>query len=1033
MYITNVAIKRSTAVFVLIAGITIAGSSSYISLPREASPDITIPFIIVNTPYLGVSPSDVESLVTKPIEKKLQSIENVKEIRSASGEGFSRITVEFDPTVDIPDALQKVRNKVDQAKPDMPEDIEEPIISEINFSNLPVMIINISGKYGLERLKKIGDDFKDRIERIPGILSVTLTGGLEKEVEVNADPAKLRFYNISVDDLLKTIKDENLTIPGGSFDLGNYKYEIRVPGEFKNPALIENLVLKMKGGRPIYLRDVAEINFGFKEVESYARLNDVTCISLSITKRSGENLIRISDEIRELINDAKTVYPSGTSFSITSDKSEDIRKLVDDLENNIISGLILVLLVLFTFLGFRTALFVALAIPFSMLISFITLEVFGLTLNMVVLFSLILALGMLVDNAIVIVENIYRLAESGMNIKEAARKGTSEVGIPVVVATVTTICAFFPILFWPGIMGEFMGFLPKTVIIALCASLFVALIINPVFCASMLKIKSGGNSESKENNDGISIKLYRIFLIKALSHPFITLFLSFFTLVFVLVLYYFFGHGVQFFPDSDPAKIFIEIETPVGSNLATTNSITKQIEEQLIKIKDIKQYVSNVGITTGVFNNVGGSGPSNRARIAVDFVEMKERAQSSFTTIDDIRRETELIAGAKIKVEMERHGPPSGPPVNIEISGDDYKILGNIALKVQGRIRNIKGLVDLDNDYKTGRPELMVGIDREKAALFGLSTRKIANTIRTAIKGTKASTYRKYEDEYDIIVRFKEKNRSSIQDLRDIHIAHEGKQIPLSDIASFELISGAGTLLRKDLRKVVTVSAKVEGRLPAEVLEEVRQIVKDLNLPDGYNIEYTGENEEQQKSETFLKKAFLIAVILIAFVLVFEFNSIMTASIIMLAVILSLIGVFAGLLITGTPFGVIMTGLGVISLTGVVVNNAIVLLDYMLKLRYKGMEKTKAVVTAGTTRFRPVLLTAVTTVLGLVPMATGYYFDFKNMEWITGSESSQWWGPMAVAVIFGLSFATILTLVVVPVIYSVLDDAKVKAERWLAG
>ncbi len=350
MHITNFAIKRSTAVFVLVIGLIIVGTTSYINLPREASPDITIPFIIVNTPYLGVSPSDVESLVTQPIEKELQSIQNVKEIRSASSEGFSMITIEFDPHVDIPDALQKVRNKVDQAKPELPEDIEEPVISEINFSNLPVMIINISGNYGLERLKDVGDDIKDKVERIRGILSVTLTGGLEKEVEINIDPAKLRFYNISVDDLLKTIRDENLTIPGGSFNLGNYKYQIRVPGEFKTPSLIENLVLKMVGGRPVYLRDVAEVKYGFKEIESYARLNDVTCISLSITKRSGENLIRISDEIKELINNTKTVYPDGTSFSITSDKSEDIRKLVDDLENNIISGLILVLLVLFIFL-----------------------------------------------------------------------------------------------------------------------------------------------------------------------------------------------------------------------------------------------------------------------------------------------------------------------------------------------------------------------------------------------------------------------------------------------------------------------------------------------------------------------------------------------------------------------------------------------------------------------------------------------------------------------------------------------------------
>jgi len=1032
MYITDLAIKRSTAVFVLVAGIIIAGTSSYISLPREASPDITIPFIIVNTPYFGVSPADVESLVTQPIEKELKSIENVKEIRSASSEGLSGITIEFEPDVDIQGALQKVRDKVNQAKSELPQDIEEPVISEINFSNLPVMIINISGNYSLELLKDVGEEVKDEIEKIPGILGVTLTGGLEREVKVNIDPAKLRYFDISVDDVIKTIRDENLTVPGGSMDLGNYKYQIRVPGEFEAPEVIESLVLKMKGPKPVYIRDVARVEYGFKEVESYARLNNVQCISLSITKRSGENLIRISDEIKELIKNAKTAYPSGTDFSITSDKSEDIRKLVDDLENNIISGLILVVLVLFLFLGFRTAIFVALAIPFSMLISFVTLEAFGVTLNMVVLFSLILALGMLVDNAIVIVENIYRLAEEGMDMKEAARKGTSEVGIPVMIATVTTICAFFPILFWPGIMGEFMSYLPITLIITLLASLFVALVISPVLCASMLKVKPRGGAVSDRTDVRMLVKLYRALLKKALGHPFITLFSSAMTLILALVLYYFLGQGVQFFPDTDPAKIFIEIETPIGSNLEATNNITKKVEEQLKEAKDIKQYVANVGITTGIFNNIGGSGPSNMARIAVDFIDMKNRAQSSFVTTEEIRKRTADMVGAKIRVEMESNGPPSGPPVNIEISGDEYKILGDIASKVEGKIKKITGLVDLDNDYKIGRPEIMVRIDREKAAHYGLGTRKIANTISTAIKGTKSSSYREYEDEYDIMVRFQEDSRSSIQNMREIYIAHEGKQIPLSNIANIELSSGAGTLLRKDLKKVVTVSAKVESRLPANALQEVQEVLKDLKLPDGYNIEYTGEKEEQQKSEVFLKKAFMIAVLLIAFVLVLEFNSILTSSIIMLSVLLSLIGVFIGLLITGTPFGVIMTGIGVISLAGIVVNNAIVLLDYMLQLRDKGVEKIDALVTAGITRFRPVLLTAVTTILGLIPMATGYYFDFKKMEWISGSESSQWWGPMAVAVIFGLSFATVLTLIVVPVLYSVLDGAKVKARGWFA-
>lgn len=1035
MFITDLAIRRSTAVFVLVAVILVSGTSSYISLPREASPDISIPVIIVSTPYFGVSPSDMETLVTQPIEKELKNIANVKEILSASSEGFSSITIEFEPDTDIDNAMQRVRDKVDQAKPDLPEDAEEPVITEINFSNFPVMIINISGDYSLQTLKDVGKNLEDRIESIPGVLDVTLAGGLEREVKVNLDPEKLRYYNLEVKDVIDTIKDENLTIPGGSIDIGSYKYLVRVPGEFKTTGIIGDLVVKVRDGRPIYIRNIADVEYGFKEAGSHARLNSVQCVSLSITKRSGENLIRISDDIKALIEREKLNYPPGTTFSITADASDDIRKMVDDLENNIISGLILVFLVLVAFLGFRTSLFVALAIPLSMLISFSALQAMGFTLNMVVLFSLILALGMLVDNAIVIVENIYRHGEEGFAMGEAARRGTREVAMPVIVATVTTLCAFFPIIFWPGIMGEFMKYLPKTLIITLSASLFVAMVINPVFCATLLRVRPRNGKMHEREDHLLLVRWYRSFLRSALKRPALTLSASAATLVVVLILYLIFGYGTQYFPATDPSKVFIDIETPLGTNLDTTDIIGREVEKEMKNQSDIKHYVANIGVSTGRFDFGGGSesGPSNKARIAVDFVDMEKRLQSSEITAEEIRRSVSGITGAVIKVQKERHGPPTGPPVNIEISGKDYGLLGKLAEEVKRRIKDIPGVVDLDDDYKVGRPEVRVWIDREKAAIYDLTTKKISNTIRTAIRGTEASTFREYEDEYDITVRFREEKRSSIQDIKDIMIAHEGKQIPLSNIARVELSGGPGTIMRKDLKRVVTVSSQVEGRLKTKVLGEVRESLASIDLPRGYRIEYTGENVERKKSEGFLKKAFLLAVLMIAFLLVLEFNSIVTSGIIMLSVILSMIGVFIGLLITKTPFGVIMTGIGVISLAGVVVNNAIVLLDYTIQLRERGLHNMEAIVTAGMTRLRPVLLTAVTTILGLIPMATGYYFDFKKMAWITGSESAQWWGPMAVAVIFGLAFATLLTLVVVPVLYSVLESAKERVRRWIGG
>ncbi|MDT8318167.1 MAG: efflux RND transporter permease subunit [bacterium] len=1032
MSITDFAIKRSTAVFVLVLIILVTGTASYMSLPREASPDITIPVIIVSTPYFGVSPADMETLVTQPIEKELKNIGDVKEIRSSSSEGVSSITIEFEPDTDIDGALQKVRDKVNLAKAELPADAEEPFIQEINFSNFPIMIINISGPYGLQRLKKVAEELEDKIEGVPGVLDVTLTGGLEREVKVNLDPEKMRYYNLAVKDVIDTIRDENLTIPGGSIDLGSYKYLVRVPGEFKTTGIIGDLVVKVRDGRPVYIRDVAEVIYGFKEVSSYARLNSVQCVSLSITKRSGENLIRIADEIKALIDLEKVRQPSGTVYSITADASNDIRKMVDDLENNIISGLILVLLVLLAFLGFRTALFVALAIPFSMLISFFVLQALGFTLNMVVLFSLILALGMLVDNAIVIVENIYRHGEEGVDMNEAASRGTSEVALPVIVATVTTLCAFFPMIFWPGIMGEFMNYLPKTLIITLSASLFVALVINPVLCARLLKVKkvrSGSIAEGEDHKP--MVRWYRDFLTAALKWPILTIAASVASLVIVLALYAKLGSGVEFFPETDPSKIFVDIEAPLGTRLDVTDSIMKKAESGLAAYPNVKQYVANSGVSTGKFDMGGSSGgPANKGRISIDFIDMEKRSRSSELTADDIRKELASITGAVIKLQKEHHGPPTGPPINVEISGDDYALLGELSEKARRIISDVKGVVDLDDDYKVGNPEIRIWIDREKAAVYDLSTKTISDTVRTAIKGTEASSYREFEDEYDITVRFKEGKRSSIQDIKDIIVGHEGKQIPLVNVASVQFSSGPGRIMRKDLKRVVTISAEVEGRLKTDALEEVQQILKGLDLPPGYSIEYTGEQEEQKKAEAFLERAFVMAVLSIAFILVLEFNSIVTSSIIMFSVVLSLIGVFIGLMLTATPFGIIMTGIGVISLAGVVVNNAIVLLDYTIQLRERGIERLDAIITAGMTRLRPVLLTAVTTILGLIPMATGFYFDFKKMHWIIGSESAQWWGPMAVAVIFGLAFATVLTLIVVPVLYLLFDRAAVKVKEW---
>ncbi len=1023
MNITEIALKNRLSTFVLMFIVIVLGFQSYIKLPKESSPDIKIPYIIVSTPYFGVSPEDMENLVTRPIERKLKGLADVKEIRSTSQESYSTVVIEFVAGTDVDNALQKVREKVDLAKPDLPKDAEDPVLSEINFSDLPIMILNISGKMGLVGLKQIAEDLKDEIETIPGVLNVNITGGLTREVQVNVDPQRLRYYNLGVEDVIEAVQNEHLNTPGGSIDLGTTKYLVRVPGEFVVPENMKNIVVKVEGGRPIFMRDLAQVIYSFKERDSISRLNGEETVSLAITKRSGSNLIEIADRVKAQIETMKQKVPVGVEMSITGDQSTDIRKMVKELENNIISGLVLVVLVLLVVMGTRNAFLVGTAIPLSMLLTFLVLRIMGETMNMVVLFSLILAVGMLVDNAIVIVENIYRHHQEGKTIPQAALAATNEVAIPVATSTLTTVVAFAPLLFWPGIVGEFMYYLPLTVIISLTASLFVALVFNPAICSRFMKPSQQHRViEASEQNLGMVLRSYLRFLRAAMKRPLLTFSASVGLLIAVAMLYGVFGHGVEFFPDTDPNKVYVDVNAPSGTNLETSDKMVRQVEQVVKVLPDVKNCVANVGSQGSDMNFSFGGGTPNKSRVMVDMADFDDRSQSSRLTRDQLREKLTGITGADIEVNQEENGPPTGDPINIEIAGDDYQVLGRLAGAIREQIRGVAGVVDIKDDYDAALPEIRVTVDREKAALLGLNTRDVAMTVRTAVNGTEASKYRIGEDEYDITVRYAKDSRASVEDLQRVNVFHEGEQIPLPNIARIESSSGVGTIQHKDLKRVVTVSAKVDGRNENTALHECMDKLAKYNLPTGYFIEFTGQNEEQNESQEFLTQTFFVALFLIALVLISQFNSLILPLIIMFSVILSLIGVLIGLMVTGTSFGIIMTGLGVISLAGVVVNNAIVLIDYIQQLRHRGLEKVDAVITAGLVRFRPVMLTAITTVLGLVPLATGIGFNFIDFKWEIGGESSQWWGPMAIAVIFGLTFATLLTLVYVPVMYKLLTD-----------
>jgi multidrug efflux pump subunit AcrB len=1253
--VTDTAISLRIAILVLTVIAVVGGVFSYVTLPKESNPSIEIPTIVITTLYAGASPSDVENLITQRIEREIQAINGIDEIRSTSTEGVSTIVVEFTPEVAMDEANQKVRDKVDLAKPELPGDVEEPIISEVDPSEFPIMTVNLAAEYSLARLKELAEDLEDELESIASVLEVDLVGGLEREVRVEVDLAKLQGYNLSFKDISKVVQNENTNIPGGSIDVDELNYLVRVDGQFTNPREIEGLLVKAPGGKPIYVRDVAQVLFGFEDRESHARLRVLRretpegelvevgeetytqVISLNVKKRSGTNIIETSEGVRAVLEDFP--FPPGTDILITGDQSKDVRRLVKDLENNIISGLLFVVGVLLFFLGVRTSILVGVAIPLSMLISFIVFSVMGQTLNFIILFSLIIALGMLVDNAIVIVENIYRYLEEGHGHWEAARRGTAEVGTAVVASTATTVAAFVPMLFWPGIIGEFMGFMPLTLIITLSCSLFVALVINPVvtgylarvpgadrrapsprlralglgaFAAALLvlglarpvtlavvagtgavvyllhtRLLSRIADRFTERGLPAVVEWYRGFLVTMLDrdygvrwafgrnatglasfalgagllalgggifavaglppaavllvpggllallgltgvlvHSLETLALGrmvsvkiglvggaviaaalglralaeggiapevglaaavlpgtavlfgllgrvvlgtrrhliltdnrakllntvFGLLIGIVIAFGVAPTGVEFFPTTDPNQIVITVEGRLGMNLEASNEIARATQRRLDGLLEssprAEANIENILVNVGVGGDAafgGGARSPERSRLRVNLVDYDDRNESSQVTLQRIRREIRNLAGVDVTIDKDQQGPPTGPPVNIEISGPDFDEIVRISEEVKAKLTRaaergeLEGLVDVRDNLDTGRPELQVRVDRERAARFGLSTAQIASTVRTAIAGEEVSKFRDGEDEYDIRVRLAESDRASLEAIRNLTFRHEGAQIPLVAVADVETGSGLGSITRLDQSRVVTVEGDAATGVNAQaLLGRVKAFLADYQagLPPGYTLAYTGESEDQQKSFSFLTRAFLIAAALIFMILVAQFNRVIGPLIIMVAVALSLIGVLLGLIVTRTPFG-LMSFIGIISLAGIVVNNNIVLIDYTMQLRARGLEKQAAIVEAGATRLRPVLLTALTTVLGLIPLVFGLNIDFIGYlasfdpDFQLGSQNTQFWGPMGTAIISGLTFATFLTLVIIPVMYSLFDSAAGRLGRFL--
>ncbi|GAB2990604.1 efflux RND transporter permease subunit [Cyclobacterium sediminis] len=1117
--ISSLSVDNRTSVVILTLIITFLGMFAYRTMPKESFPEIVIPTVYVGTAYPGNSPVDMENLISRPIEKELKSINNLKDVSSTSIQDFSSIVVEFNPNVEISKAIQDVKDAVDKAKSELPNDLDrDPDVLEVNTSEFPIMNVNISGNYTEQELKTYGEYLEDEIEKLTEISSADLSGTIEREIRINADLYKMEALGVTFSDISGAVSDENVTISGGNILSGDYRRTLRIDGEFAKPIEIEDVIVKTENNNIVYLRDVAEVEDTYKERESFARSKKLPVVTINVIKRSGENLLDASDKIKALIDEVKiNKFPEDLEVTITNDQSKTTRSQVDNLENSIISGVILVVLVLMFFLGFRNALFVGIAIPLSMFISFLVLNSLGVTLNLMVLFSLILALGMLVDNGIVVVENIYRLMQEGKSPVRAAKEGVGEVAWPIITSTATTLAAFLPLAFWDDIIGEFMKYLPITLIIVLSSSLFVALVINPVLTALFMKVQDVDKQKPVQKPMIVAavltalaivsyflawiafgnllflaalLVIFNVFFLRRAIRWFQNVFLvrledlyektllfalrgykpylffggTLILLVLSLGLLYVSAPKILFFPDNQPALISIYVEKPIGTDITSTNEFMEEFEDDLFALLEpydeiIESVITQIGEGTGdPMEGPSQASTPHKAKVTIGFEEYQYREGINTNEImEKIRELAEGYPGVLMTVGKQQNGPPVGKPINIEITGENFEQLIAYVNSVREHINEsgIQGIEELKSDLELGNPELILNIDREKARRFGLSTSTIANELRTALFGLEVSKFKEGEDDYPIQLRLADKFRYDIDALLNKKISFRDKfgnkkEIPISSVASLEYSSTYGSVKRKDLERVITLFSNVnDGYNATEINNQIKRLLQDFEVPEGINISFTGEQEEQAKSAEFLTRALLISVSLIFLIIVAQFNSITTPFIIMASVILSTIGVFLGLVIFNMDFVIIMTGIGIISLAGVVVNNAIVLIDYTDLIRSRKREELNisedqnlskedlldSIVKGGKTRLRPVLLTAVTTVLGLIPLAIGMNIDFYGLlssfepKFYIGGDNADFWGPMAWTVIYGLTFATFLTLVVVPVMYLLADKLNMAVRK----
>lgn len=1145
---TTWSIKNKTSIYLMMLFVTLAGVFQFVTLPKEQFPDIVIPTIYVQTIYVGNSPKDIENLVSKPIEKQIKGITGAKinKVTSTSQQDYSAIMVEFETDVKTDIALQKVKDAIDKAKKDLPTDLtQEPTALEVSFSEQPIMYVNVSGDYDLVRLKKYADDLKDKLEELSQINRVDLVGAPEREFQINVDNYRMQAANITFDDIANAVARENVDISGGLLDIGNMKRNLQLKGQFKTAFDIEKVILRNTSGAPIYLKDIAVIKDTIKDRESYARLDGKNVITINVIKRAGENLIETSDGIKQIVKEMKaSQFPKDLSVVITGDQSLKTRTSFNDLVNSIVIGFILVLIILMFFMGVTNAFFVALSVPLSMFVAFMFLPAADLivgthvTLNFIVLFALLFGLGIIVDDAIVVIENTHRIFTEGKGLissEKSAMMAAGEVWYPVLAGTLTTLAPFFPLLFWPGIIGKFMIYLPTMLIFTLTASLIVAFIMNPVFAVDFMNHEEHGKEPKSaifkkpifwaiigfgiffnvigmvKNADVTAIVTGDDVINPGSTYHFFGNLLLFFALLIILNRYVLDGaiHGFQnkalpwimshyenllrwalkgwrpvhlllstivllfltfiffgmrnvpvvFFPQGDPNFIYVYLKLPVGTSVEYTDSVTHTLETKVNNVLGITKDKSNALVESVITNvAVGASDPtsgdrstrSELGRIQISFVEYEQRhGKSTKPYLDSIRGALKGIPGAEISVDQEKGGPPTDPPINIEVASEEFDNLTKTAVNLKNYLDsvNVPGVEELKMDVDLKNPEISLTVDRERALINGVSSAQIGQQIRTALFGREASKIKEGEDEYKIQIRNDKQQRSNLSDLLNMEIVFRDitngqiKRVPISSVVNIDLTSTLGSVKRKDQKRVITLRSNVlTGYTPTAVNAEIAKHIDQFKKkPDDVTIKQTGEGKQQAETGAFLGKALVIALLLILFILVLQFNSVSKPIIILTEIIFSVIGVLLGFAITKMEVSVVMTGIGIVGLAGIVVKNGILVIEFADELRARGLKTREALVQAGKTRIIPVLLTALAAILALIPLATGFNINFVslfselNPRIFFGGDNAVFWKPLSWTIIFGLAFAFFMTLIIVPAMYLIAERLRRPMRRMFGG